>query len=196
MSLARRIPLLVCLTLALTATPALAQSAVQGDLQSQMSAEQFKAAGLDKLSASELAALNNWLQGKVAKEAAVVVEQAKEAGRQEIIVKNRGFFDFGSKEPIESSIVGEFKGFSKGRVYFGQWPGMGTDRCSQLVGRAQGCPESENQAGRSRRVVSADRGLQHPGQGAADQVGLAYCGTARAIGERAGSAHDVRQLPL
>lgn len=92
MSLARRIPLLVCLTLALNAAPALAQRAVQGDLQSQMSAEQFKAAGLDKLDAGELAALNDWLQGKVAKEAAVVVEQAKEAGRQEVIVKNRGFF--------------------------------------------------------------------------------------------------------
>ncbi|MGC7488208.1 hypothetical protein QT607_08160 [Xanthomonas citri pv. citri] len=117
MSLARRIPLLVCLTLALHAAPALAQRAVQGDLQSQMSAEQFKAAGLDKLNASELAALNDWLQGKVAKEAAVVVEQAKEAGRQEVIVKNRGFFDFGSKEPIESTMLGEFKGFSKDRVY-------------------------------------------------------------------------------
>ncbi len=110
MSRVRRIPLLVCLTLALHAAPALAQRAVQGDLQSQMSAEQFKAAGLDKLNASELAALNDWLQGKVAKEAAVVVEQAKEAGRQEVIVKNRGFFDFGSKEPIESTLVGEFRG--------------------------------------------------------------------------------------
>ncbi|MFC7520908.1 hypothetical protein ACFQS6_13620 [Xanthomonas populi] len=117
MSLARRIALMACLTLALTAVPALAQRVVQGDLQSQMSTEQFKTAGLDKLNASELAALNDWLQGKVAKEAAVVVEQAKEAGRQEVIVKNRGFFDFGSKEPIESTIVGEFKGFSKGRVY-------------------------------------------------------------------------------
>ncbi|PPT77810.1 hypothetical protein XaplCFBP3122_03930 [Xanthomonas arboricola pv. populi] len=117
MSRAHRIPLLVFLILALNATPALAQRAVQGDLQSQMSAEQFKAAGLDKLDAGELAALNDWLQGKVAKEAAVVVEQAKEAGRQEVIVKNRGFYDLGSKEPIESTIVGEFKGFSKGRVY-------------------------------------------------------------------------------
>ncbi|MEA9705381.1 hypothetical protein [Xanthomonas campestris] len=117
MSFARRVPLLVCLTLALHATPALAQRAVQGDLQSQMSAEQFKAAGLDKLDARELAALNDWLQGKVAKEAAVVVEQAKEAGRQEVIVKNRGFSDFGIKDPIESTVVGEFRGFSKGRTY-------------------------------------------------------------------------------
>lgn len=56
-------------------------------------------------------------RARVAKEAAVVVEQAKEAGRQEVMIKNRGFFDFGSKEPIESTLVGEFKGFSKGRVY-------------------------------------------------------------------------------
>lgn len=117
MSFARRVPLLVCLTLALHATPVLAQRAVQGDLQSQMSAEQFKAAGLDKLDARELAALNDWLQGKVAKEAAVVVEQAKEAGRQEVIVKNRGFSDFGIKDPIESTVVGAFRGFSKGRTY-------------------------------------------------------------------------------
>ena len=61
MSFARRVPLLVCLTLALHTTPVLAQRAVQGDLQSQMSAEQFKAAGLDKLDARELAALNDWL---------------------------------------------------------------------------------------------------------------------------------------
>lgn len=109
MSFARRVPLLVCLTLALHTTPVLAQRAVQGDLQSQMSAEQFKAAGLDKLDARELAVLNDWLQGKVAKEAAVVVEQAKEAGRQEVIVKNRGFSDFGIKDPIESTVVGEFR---------------------------------------------------------------------------------------
>ena len=45
------------------------------------------------------------------------MEQAKEAGRQEVIVKNRGFSDFGIKDPIESTVVGEFKGFSKGRTY-------------------------------------------------------------------------------
>ncbi len=31
--------------------------------------------------------------------------------------KNRGFFDFGSAEPIASNIVGEFKGFANGRKY-------------------------------------------------------------------------------
>ncbi|KWV10255.1 hypothetical protein [Xanthomonas translucens] len=117
MLLARLIPLVLCAALAVAAAPAAAQRAVSGDLQAQMSAQQFKAAGLDKLSPQELTALNDWLQGKVAKETAVALEKAKEEGRQEVIVKNRGFFDFGSQEPIESTLVGTFSGFSKGRRY-------------------------------------------------------------------------------
>ncbi|MCC4597954.1 hypothetical protein NRY95_06400 [Xanthomonas campestris pv. phormiicola] len=117
MLLARLTPLVLCAALAVCAAPAAAQRTVAGDLQTQMSAQEFKAAGLDKLSPQELTALNDWLQGKVAKETAVALEKAKEEGRQEVIVKNRGFFDFGSQEPIESTLVGEFTGFSKGRRY-------------------------------------------------------------------------------
>ena len=87
------------------------------NVEQQMSADQFKAAGLDKLSAKELAALNAWLQQKVTAETAVAVEKAREEGRKEVVEKNRGFFDFGSKEPIKSTIVGEFKGFTSGRQY-------------------------------------------------------------------------------
>lgn len=87
------------------------------DVEQQMSAEEFKAAGLDKLSAQELAALNAWLQHKVVQETTKAVEVAKEEGRKEVKEKNRGFFDFGSAEAIESSIVGNFNGFSKGRKY-------------------------------------------------------------------------------
>jgi len=111
---------LPALTLALLlCMPALAQAqrAVDGDLQQQMSATEFKAAGLDKLSPGELAALNAWLQGKVQQAAAGVVEQAREEGRQEVISKNRGFFDFGSREPIQARLEGEFSGFAKGRQY-------------------------------------------------------------------------------
>jgi hypothetical protein len=50
-------------------------------------------------------------------ETAKVTESAKEEGRKEVVEKNRGFFDFGSKEAIESSIVGNFNGFAKGRQY-------------------------------------------------------------------------------
>jgi hypothetical protein len=117
MLLARLTPMILCAALAVVAVPAAAQRTVSGDLQTQMSPQEFKAAGLDKLSPQELAALNDWLQGKVAKETAVALEKAKEEGRQEVIVKNRGFFDFGSQEPIESTLVGEFTGFAKGRRY-------------------------------------------------------------------------------
>ena len=87
------------------------------NVEQQMSADEFKAAGLDKLSAQELAALNAWLQRKVVQETAKVAETAKEEGRKEVAEKNRGFFDFGSAEAIESSIVGEFNGFANGRKY-------------------------------------------------------------------------------
>ncbi|MNV18653.1 hypothetical protein D3C71_1094870 [compost metagenome] len=94
-----------------------AQRTVTGDLQQQMTETEFKAAGLDKLSAQELAALNNWLQGKVEQATTVALEQAREEGRQEVIVKNRGFYDFGSSEPIRSRMTGEFSGFGKGRQF-------------------------------------------------------------------------------
>lgn len=103
------------------ALPAMAQRVVEGDLQQQMSPAEFKAAGLDKLNPTELAALNGWLQGKVAAVTADVREQvreeAREEGRQEVITKNRGFLDFGSREPIVSTLQGEFRGFGKGRRY-------------------------------------------------------------------------------
>lgn len=114
-------PLALALALCAVSVPALAQRVVHGDLQQQMSPAEFKAAGLDKLDAAELATLNRWLQGKVEAAASQAVaevrEQAREEGRQEVIKKNRGFFDFGSSEPIESSVQGEFRGFSQGRHY-------------------------------------------------------------------------------
>lgn len=114
----RRPVLFACIALSLMSPSAvLAQRTLHGDLQQQMSASEFKAAGLDKLSTAELAALNSWLQGKVEQAAASAVEQAREEGRQEVIVKNRGFLDFGSNEPIQSNISGTFSGFGKGRNF-------------------------------------------------------------------------------
>ncbi|SET43621.1 hypothetical protein [Stenotrophomonas indicatrix] len=114
--------LLACAAVLMSlSAPALAQRVVQGDLQQQMSPAEFKAAGLDKLNAAELATLNRWLQGKVeaatTEAVAAVREEAREEGRQEVIVKNRGFFDFGSNEPISGVLQGEFRGFGKGRIY-------------------------------------------------------------------------------
>ena len=34
-----------------------------------------------------------------------------------MVEKNRGFFHFGSEEPIEASIAGEFNGFGHGKRY-------------------------------------------------------------------------------
>lgn len=117
---ALRIPLVLALAAALLvlAPPSLAQAApMQGNVEEQMSPEEFNAAGLGKLTPQELAALNAWLQRKVGQETAKAVETAREEGREEVVRKNRGFFDFGTTEPIESNIVGEFRGFAKGRTY-------------------------------------------------------------------------------
>ena len=123
----RPLAIAAVLALACIVRPVLAQVAA-ADLQAQMTPEQFKAAGLDKLSTTELSNLNAWLRSKVQAESSLAAEQArkettqqiekaKEDGRQEVIVKNRGFFDFGSSEPITGALQGEFRGFGKGRVY-------------------------------------------------------------------------------
>ena len=112
-----RFPIALTLLALVSAAWAQQASPQSGNVEQQMSTDEFKAAGLDKLSAQELAALNAWLQRKVVQETAKVAETAKEEGRKEVAEKNRGFFDFGSTEAIESSIVGEFKGFAQGRKY-------------------------------------------------------------------------------
>lgn len=111
----RPVRLLYTALLLAASSAALAQQAPP--LQEQMTADEFRAAGLDKLSPAELAALNTWLQRRVGEETAAAAEQAREEGRQEVVQRNRGFFHFGSEEPIESAIAGEFRGFGKGRRY-------------------------------------------------------------------------------
>ena len=69
-----------------------------------MTPEQFKAAGLDKLSAEELANLNAWLNHTVDTETAKAAVKAKKKVEDD----NRGFFNFGTSEPVASKIVGEF----------------------------------------------------------------------------------------
>jgi len=126
-SLLHRISLAVLL---LTAMTTHAQSP---DLRTKMDETDFKAAGLDKLSDGELAHLEAWLGREVSRQTeqavstrteqaiqqavAEVRETAREEGRREIVEQNRGFFHFGSDEPITSMINGEFNGFGKGRRY-------------------------------------------------------------------------------
>jgi len=95
--------------LLLVAVPAAAQQAIEAE----MTPEEFKAAGLDKLSAEELARLNAWLNRTIDTEAGKAAASAKKQVEDE----NRGFFNFGSSEPVVGRIVGEFRGFSRGREY-------------------------------------------------------------------------------
>jgi hypothetical protein len=104
-----------CLVLLLAAfcVGAAAQSPGGRPIEQQMSPEEFKAAGLGKLSAEELARLNAWLNRTIDTETTKAAAQAQDKVRAE----TRGFFNFGSDEPIVSSIVGEFRGFEKHRSY-------------------------------------------------------------------------------
>jgi hypothetical protein len=103
----------------LCALPALAmaqqgpQATDQRPIEQRMSPEQFRAAGLDKLSPDELAALNAWLRGTLQAETARAAAEAE----QKVKDVNRGFFDFGSADPIVARMVGEFRGFGKGQRY-------------------------------------------------------------------------------
>ena len=105
------------LSIALSAASAcaFAQETAIEPLRDAMSDGEFKAAGLDKLTAEELARLNAWLARSAPSEAAI--EKAREEGRQEVVKKHKGFFDFGDGEPIKSRLVGEFKGFDAKRQY-------------------------------------------------------------------------------
>ena len=94
---------------ALAATVAHAQPPIE----QQMTPEQFKAAGLDQLSPEQLANLNAWLNNKLEVETTKAATEAKKKVEDD----NRGFFNFGSSEPIVARITGEFRGFGRGRSY-------------------------------------------------------------------------------
>lgn len=96
------------------ALPTLAQNAaVNQGIERQMSPEEFKAAGLDKLNAEELTRLNAWLNRTVE----TATTQAAAVAKKEVEDDNRGFFNFGSSEPVIATIAGEFRGFGMGREY-------------------------------------------------------------------------------
>ena len=87
--------------------------AQQAGIEQQMSPDQFKAAGLDKLSPQELATLNAWLGETLEAETAKARSNAKSKFEDE----NRGFWHFNTDAPIVAHIVGEFRGFGAGRTY-------------------------------------------------------------------------------
>lgn len=100
---------LMLLTLLSCASAAFAQPPIE----KQMTPEQFKAAGLDKLSPAELANLNAWLNNTLEVETAKAATLAK----NKVETEHRGFFSFGKADPIVAKIAGEFRGFAKGRSW-------------------------------------------------------------------------------
>lgn len=100
---------------AVWAPSAMAQTAAADQpIEQRMSADEFRAAGLNKLTPTELAALNQWLNGTLKVETAKATQSALQTAK----AKAQGFFDFdGKRESIHARLVGDFRGFSQGRVY-------------------------------------------------------------------------------
>ncbi|TWI14104.1 hypothetical protein [Aerolutibacter ruishenii] len=82
-------------------------------IEQQMTPEQFRAAGLDRLTPEQLANLNAWLNRTLV----VETQKAATQARKKVEDESRGFLSFGSSEPIVSRFNGEFRGFARGRRY-------------------------------------------------------------------------------
>lgn len=91
-------------------------------IEQQMSPTEFKAAGLDKLSAAELAALNAWLSRSQSAPPAVAAQPSRPAPavRPEDVAVPEGYalvrsgpgLDENDRTPVESHIAGTFTGWS------------------------------------------------------------------------------------
>ena len=82
-------------------------------IEQQMTPEQFQAAGLDQLSAAQLAKLNEWLNSTLVDETAKAVKTAEDKVNRQ----NRGFGGSAAREPVSARLEGAFTGFGKGRSY-------------------------------------------------------------------------------
>ena len=94
----RRLIVVALVLSALAGGTALAQQF--STLEERMTLSEFKAAGLEKLTPEELAALNSWLAGKSTLAAAATQD-------------NRGFErSTGPSGAVVSTVAGEFKGWT------------------------------------------------------------------------------------
>jgi hypothetical protein len=69
------------------------EEATRRDIQDSMTADEFKAAGLDKLSAEELKSLNGWLQGYRQKAETKAAEKATEEVTKKVAKESRTKMD-------------------------------------------------------------------------------------------------------
>jgi hypothetical protein len=85
-------------------------------LEEQMTGKEFRAAGLDKLSDQELAALNAWIRSH---SLGTLGAPAAGAAASTIVTTEdrRGFDDDEDREPITSRIVGRFSGWDGQTVF-------------------------------------------------------------------------------
>jgi hypothetical protein len=93
----------------LLATAAIAKEF--SSVEEQMTSRDFKAAGLDKLSPEELAALNAWIRSNQPTSGSGVAYNRTQDNLVRI-----GFDDSEARDLITSNVIGEFKGFSGGTV--------------------------------------------------------------------------------
>lgn len=118
----------VALLLALDSPPLLAQDEIGfSSLEERMTAAEFRAAGLDKLSDQELAALNEWIRMR-----SLADQEALALAEQEQRRSGPVPIDDMPEEPFEATIVGSFDGWS-GKSEFvldnGMvWEQVGNDR--------------------------------------------------------------------
>ncbi len=116
----RTLSLLPALLTLLCGRPAHAQQ-VAG-LQQRMSASEFKAAGLDKLSPQELANLDSWLAGH----GKVVTKVVSASGKPVF------YTDESRRKPIDAHIVGHFSGWNGHNLVTldngQQWQQIGSDQ--------------------------------------------------------------------
>lgn len=103
----------IALTALLVLAPLVHAQQAGAPIQQQMTPEQFKAAGLDRLEPEQLENLNAWLNRTISAESSKAAEVAKKQVKEE----NRGFLNYPGSEPIRTRITGEFRGFAKGRMY-------------------------------------------------------------------------------
>lgn len=99
--------------LALALLLPLGAASAQQKIEQQMSHEQFKSAGLDKLTPQELANLNAWLHGTLEVETAKAAEVAKQESGED----RRGLFTREVREPVTATLTGGFNGLARGREF-------------------------------------------------------------------------------
>lgn len=111
--------LIICLSLSIS-FPLLAAEGFSS-LEEQMTGKEFTAAGLDKLSAEELAALNNWIRGRslATLDAPVAAAATTAAGAEATTGDQRGFKTKGDEDetPITSRLIGRFSGWDGQTVF-------------------------------------------------------------------------------